>query len=148
MDIDHENLVVPDQKYSAVVEMSASEFEKVVSNLKPFGDSIIIRATKGQIQFEASGGETGGNLVTFTSNEEIEDKGLDDSEDEKDKGVQISVIESIKLNFSGKYLTMFAKASKLSDRVRLSISNGTPIVIEYQIDGVHFYLTVLFVYNY
>lgn len=60
MDIDSEHLGVPDQKYAAVIDMSSVEFQKVVTDLSPFSDTISISASKGQIVFEASGGENGG----------------------------------------------------------------------------------------
>jgi len=144
MDIDTEHLGVPDQKYAAVIDISSSEFQKVVVDLQAFSDTLTISASKGQVVFEASGGENGGNVVTYTSEDEVKD----DMDDEggatkEDGGVKISVTESVKLSFSIKYLTQFAKATKLSDRVRLSMSNRVPIVVEYPIeeDGhLKFYL--------
>jgi proliferating cell nuclear antigen len=123
MDIDAEHLGVPDQKYSAVIDMSSAEFQKVVTDLTPFSDTITIGASKGQVVFEASGNENGGNVVTYTSEDEVkEDMGEDEEKkDEDGNGVQISVTESVKLSFSIKYLTQFAKATKLSNRVRLSM---------------------------
>jgi len=146
MDIENENLGVPDQKYAAVVDMPASEFHRVVNDLSGFSDSICIKATKGQIQFEAVGGEHGGNLVTYNSEQEVdedEDMSDDGKKKKKDMSVKITSTEDVKLGFSVKYLTQFAKATKLSERVRLSISNQSPIVVEYPIENdgtLKFYL--------
>ncbi|KAI6184797.1 Proliferating cell nuclear antigen [Aphelenchoides bicaudatus] len=144
MDIDSEHLGVPDQKYSAVIDMSSAEFQKVVTDLTPFSDTISISASKGTVVFEASGNENGGNVVTYTSEDEVqEDMGEDEEKNEESGSVQITVTEDVKLSFSIKYMTQFAKATKLSNRVRLSMSNRVPIVVEYPIedDGhLKFYL--------
>jgi len=143
MDIDAEHLGVPDQKYAAVIDMSSVEFQKVVTDLTSFSDTLTISASKGEVVFEAAGNENGGNVVTYTSEEEVEDD-VDEEEVKKtESGVKISVTEAVKLSFSIKYLAQFAKATKLSDRVRLSMSNRVPIVVEYGVedDGhLKFYL--------
>lgn len=50
------------------------------------------------------------------------------------QNVTVNVQEPVKLSFSIKYLSQFAKASNLSPRVRLSLTAGVPIVVEYQIE--------------
>lgn len=122
MDIDAEHLGVPDQKYAAVIDMDSNEFQKVVTDLAPFSDTISIAASKGQVVFEASGGENGGNVVTYNSENEVDEEMKDEENKEGETGsVQISVNENVKLSFSIKYLTQFAKATRLSNRVRLSM---------------------------
>ncbi|KAI6182934.1 Proliferating cell nuclear antigen [Aphelenchoides bicaudatus] len=147
MDIDQETLGIPDQKYTATIDLPSSEFSKLVGDLSAFSDCLTIKAKAGEVQFESQGGENGGNVVTYTSAEEAESDEEDESGDgkkkKKDYGVQITVTEPTCLSFSTKYLTQFSKASKLSDRVRLSMSSGVPIVVEYQIEDagyLKFYL--------
>ncbi len=51
--------------------------------------------------------------------------------------------EKVNLSFAIKYLTHFTKATPLSDRVRLSLCNDVPLVVEYTIDDngyLRFYL--------
>jgi len=142
MDIDCEHLDVPAGKYSAVIDISSHEFHKVVTDLAAFSDTLSISASKGQVVFESTGGENGENVVTFTSDQEVDDE-MADERLKSGASTQISVTESVKLSFSIKYLSQFAKATKLSDRVRLSMSSRSPLVVEYQIedDGhLKFYL--------
>lgn len=145
MDIEQENLGVPDQKYHAIIDMSSAEFHKVVTDLAAFSDSVRIQAEAGKVKFEAVGGDNGGNVVTYTSAQGIKeemdsDEENDESEKKKkkkkddDTPVLISVTESVKSSFSVKYLTQFAKAYKLADRVRVCMSTRMPIVIEYKVD--------------
>lgn len=134
MDIDAEHLGVPDQKYSAIIEMSSAEFKKVVGDLSSFSDTVTINATKGQVIFESGAGESGQNVVTFNSDEEVKDEMDDEGDKEDDQGVMISVTENVKLSFSVKYFIHFAKATTLAPRVRLSMTNRVPVVVEYQIE--------------
>uniref|UniRef100_A0A914DQ98 DNA sliding clamp PCNA n=1 Tax=Acrobeloides nanus TaxID=290746 RepID=A0A914DQ98_9BILA len=134
MDIDAEQLGIPDQKYSAVIEMPSSEFQKTCRDLAMFSDSIVINATKGGVTFKATG-DTGGSTLVYNSSA---------SADDEDSGkIFFEVKEAVNVTFSIKYLNHFAKAASLSNRVRLSICNDVPIAIEYSIEDngyLRFYL--------
>ncbi|CAD5218483.1 unnamed protein product [Bursaphelenchus okinawaensis] len=134
MDIDCEHLGVPDQKYSCIIEMPASEFARTVKDLTIYSDTVVINCTKEGIQFKASG-EGGTNTVSFSSETNEDEEG--------DDRVSVDVKEPVKLSFSIKYLNQFAKAANISNRVRLSLAASVPVVVEYQIeeDGfLKFYL--------
>ncbi|KAH7729313.1 PCN-1 protein [Aphelenchoides avenae] len=134
MDIDNEHLGIPDQKYSVQIEMPSAEFQKTCKDLAMFSDSLTITATKSGVVFKGAG-DTGGNVVTY---------GKDDSDEaEDDTRVDIEVKEAVSLNFSIKYMNQFAKATSLSNRVRISMCNNVPVVIEYGIEEngfLRFYL--------
>jgi proliferating cell nuclear antigen len=157
MDIDSDSLGIPDHQYSAVIEMASSEFHRLIVDLTPFSDTIVIKADKNEVKFEAIGGILGGNVVTYSSAGEAGNVESDDEEmkmvsfKKATKGADISVKVSakspVKISFSIKwgicillfyvyfrYLASFSKGAKLSDRVRLSLSNNVPIVVEYQIE--------------
>nr|CAD2173094.1 unnamed protein product [Meloidogyne enterolobii]CAD2186352.1 unnamed protein product [Meloidogyne enterolobii] len=136
LDLDNEHLGIPDQKYSAVIEMPSAEFKKVCSDIATFSDTMTIIATKSNIVFKGSG-DAVTNTISYSK-----DRTADDEEDDDDR-VDFNVKEKVTLNFSIKYLTNFTKASSLSPRVRLSMSDAVPIVIEYEIEGngfLRFYL--------
>uniref|UniRef100_A0A915LJI1 DNA sliding clamp PCNA n=1 Tax=Meloidogyne javanica TaxID=6303 RepID=A0A915LJI1_MELJA len=129
LDLDNEHLGIPDQKYSAVIEMPSAEFKKVCSDIATFSDTMTIIATKSNIVFKGSG-----DAFTIF---------LDSLLILYFKRVDFNVKEKVTLNFSIKYLINFTKASSLSPRVRLSMSDAVPIVIEYEIEGngfLRFYL--------
>jgi len=139
MDLEAEHLAVPEQKYEAIIEMPSKKFHKAVSDLSSFSGSLTITASEGKVVFEATG-ENGSNVMTFTSDEQVSDEISDEKFDGR---VKISISGAVKIAFSVKYLVQFSKGMKLSDRVRLSISNRSPLAIEYQIedDGyLRFYL--------
>ena len=124
MDIDNEHLGIPDQKYAATIEMSSSEFAKTCRDISQFTDSVTIAAVKGGITFSGKG-DTGQNVVQFSG---------DSAADNEESKITFEVSESVTSTFSMKYMLNFAKASGLSDRVRLSLSEGVPIIVEYKIE--------------
>ena len=72
MDIDAEQLGIPDQRYSATINMPSHEFQKTCRDLSMFSDSIIINAAKGGITFK-SHGDTGGSTVVYNSSGSADD---------------------------------------------------------------------------
>lgn len=134
MDIDNEHLGIPDTKYSCTIEMPSSEFKKTCADIATFSDTLSIAATKSGVVFSGSG-DTVTNTVTYKNSSTADD-------DEKDN-IFIEVKEAVNLNFSIKYMNNFAKASSLSERVRISLCNEIPVVIEYVIEDngyLRFYL--------
>ena len=98
-----------------------------------FSDSINITATKAGITFTGKG-ETGSSVVQYNST---------NSADDEEGAVSVEVKEPVNVNFSIKYMNQFTKATSLSPRVRISLCNDVPIVIEYQIEEngyLRFYL--------
>ncbi|PIO54226.1 Proliferating cell nuclear antigen domain protein [Teladorsagia circumcincta] len=106
MDIDSEHLGIPEQDYAVVCEMPASEFQKTCKDLTMFTDTLNVTATKAGIVFSGKG-DNGQSAVT------------------------LEVTDPVNVNFSIKYMNQFTKASSLSSRVRISLSNDVPIVVEY-----------------
>uniref|UniRef100_A0A7E4VI66 PCNA_C domain-containing protein n=1 Tax=Panagrellus redivivus TaxID=6233 RepID=A0A7E4VI66_PANRE len=125
MDIHNKHLDIPDQKYAATLEMSSAEFAKTCLDISQFSDSVLITATKFGVVFSGKG-ETGSNVVTFNGEKEEDAEGSN--------VITFEVNESVNSTFSIKYMLQFAKAAGISDRVRLSLSNGAPVVVEFKID--------------
>ncbi|KAK6102746.1 proliferating cell nuclear antigen (PCNA), putative [Brugia malayi] len=122
MDIDSEHLGIPEQDYSAVVCMPAAEFQKTCRDLAMFSDSLMITVTKAGIVFTGKG-DTGSSTVTYAPSRS--------ADEEEQQAVSVDVKEPVTVNFSIKYMNHFTKATGLSDRVRLSLCNSVPVVVEY-----------------
>lgn len=73
MDIDAEQLGIPDQKYAAAIEMPSSEFQKTCRDLAMFSDSMVITANKGAITFK-SNGDQGGSTVNYSNSASADDE--------------------------------------------------------------------------
>lgn len=62
---------------------------------------------------------------------------------QEDEATKIELQQSVSLTFSLKYLANFTKATPLSTRVTLSMSNDVPLLVEYKLDNlgyVRYYL--------
>ncbi|VDI25671.1 proliferating cell nuclear antigen [Mytilus galloprovincialis] len=67
LDIDAEQLGIPDTEYSSVVKLPSGEFQRICRDLSQFGDSVVICCTKEGVKFSTSG-DTGSGKVEFCCN--------------------------------------------------------------------------------
>ncbi|KAI7856297.1 proliferating cell nuclear antigen [Circinella umbellata] len=133
MDIDSEHLGIPDTTYDAIVTMSSDRFKEIVTDLQIISDAVTIECTKEGIKF-GNEGEVGKGSVTLKANSMI---------DNEDDATVIELQQSVSMAFSIKYLVNFTKATPLSSRVSLSMSNDVPLLVEYKLDNlgyVRYYL--------
>jgi len=126
MDIDCEQLGIPDQEYSCTIKMPSSEFSSICRDLKQISDCVIITCTKDGVQFSAKG-DMGSGTIKLSQNLNV---------DKEDEQVSIEMNDPVQLVFAVKYLVRFTKATPLSSTVTLSMSNNVPLVVEYQIEDM------------
>ncbi|XP_035291624.1 proliferating cell nuclear antigen [Anguilla anguilla] len=123
MDLDVEQLGIPEQEYSCVVKMPSGEFARICRDLSQIGDAVMISCAKDGVMFSASGELGTGNIkLSQTSNV-----------DEEDDAVTIEMNEPVQLIFALNYLNFFTKATPLSKTVTLSMSADIPLVVAYKI---------------
>lgn len=94
---------------------------------------VTIEASKDGVKFSCNG-DIGAGAVTLRSHANVEKPEL---------GIDIELSEAVSLTFSLKYLVNFCKASALSSRVKICLSNEVPLLVEYEIQGtswLRFYL--------
>jgi proliferating cell nuclear antigen len=133
MEIDGEQLGIPDTPYKSTIKMPAEEFQRIVRDLQVLGDTCTIACTKEGIRFSVSGNIGTGNILTRANAA---------SDDEKNQ-VIIDMEEPVELNFALRYLAFFTKATPLSGSVIISMSPDVPVVIEYpigEVGHIKFYL--------
>lgn len=111
MDVEQERLNIPPVEYSCVVVMKSSEFQKTVRDLLIMGDTCRVSATP--------------ECVTFSSSGDIGKASMD-----------VDVIENlstdnVSMEFALRYMSLFTKASSLSDKVSIMMSNDCPMCVEY-----------------
>jgi len=122
MDIESENLGIPEQDYDVEIKMNSSEFTNICRDLQTLGDSIQIKVHPKEAIFSSSG-DIGDGSITLEKNKETNIKLADpDSE--------------ISLSFALKYLMLFAKAATLSDKITLRMGPEVPLSIEYKMTEV------------
>ncbi|XP_061672836.1 proliferating cell nuclear antigen [Syngnathoides biaculeatus] len=123
MDLDVEQLGIPEQEYSCVVKMPSGEFARICRDLSQIGDAVMISCAKDGVKFSANGELGTGNVkLSQTSNV-----------DKEDEAVTIEMNEPVQLIFALNYLNFFTKATPLSKTVTLSMSADIPLVVEYKI---------------
>lgn len=127
MDIDQERLEPHEIDYTNIIVMDSKEFETVVKDLLSVGDECTIKTNGETIQFEVFG-DTGNGVFTI---EEAE----------------IKKMEPVSMKVNTKYLSYFAKCSKLSESVEIKLLNeATPLCITYKFgdnDYIRFYQATL-----
>ena len=126
MDIEQEQLAIPDTPYKATVKMGAAEFQRIIRDMQVLGDTCTIAVTKEGIRFSGSGNIGSGNILIRQNAA---------AEDEK-RQVIVDMEEPVELNFALRYLNFFCKAAPLSEQVIISMSPDVPMVVEFPIQDV------------
>ncbi|KAF8123575.1 proliferating cell nuclear antigen, N-terminal domain-containing protein [Boletus edulis] len=83
MDIDAENLGIPDTDYDARVTMPSNEFTRIVRDLSLLGESVRIEVSKEGVRFASDGEAANGSILlkqTEAAREKYEKYGKDDEE--------------------------------------------------------------------
>ena len=123
MDINAEQLGIPDTPYKCNIKMPSDEFQRIVRDLQVLGDTCTISCTKEGVRFSVSGAMGTGNIL-------VRANATSDKESEQ---VVIDMEEPVELNFALRYLNFFTKATSLSSSVLICMSPDVPVVVEYPI---------------
>ena len=67
MDIDAEQLGIPDQEYACNIRLPSSEFQRIIRDLGVLGDTCTISVTKEGVKFSVSGDLGTGNVMLRNS---------------------------------------------------------------------------------
>jgi proliferating cell nuclear antigen len=123
MQIESEHMEVPEQSYKVTVHMPSGEFQKICRDLKEFGETMQIKASKEGIQFSVQGDVGAGNvLLKPRESEKAEEK------------VKLLVVEPTTATFALRYLANFAKAAPLCGSVELGLGPDAPLLVKYNLE--------------
>merc|ERR1719226_303935 len=120
MQIESEHMEIPEQHYKVVAKMPSSEFQKICRDLKEFGETMQVKATKEGITFSVQGDAGGGNVM-------LKPREAEKAEDR----VALTVHEPVTATFALRYLVNFAKAAPLSGSVELGLGPDAPLLVKY-----------------
>ncbi len=121
MNLDSENLGIPETDFTSIVTMPSNEFSRICREFGGLSETIRIETNKEQIRFSITGDIGSGNAVLSQK-----DSGSDDA-------VELNVEEPVSLSFAARYLNLFSKASGLSNTVTLNLSNDTPLMVSFSL---------------
>merc|ERR1712139_622319 len=123
MQIESEHMEIPEQQYKVVVKMPSSEFQKICRDLKEFGETMQVKASKEGITFSVQGDLGTGNVM------------LKPRESEKpEEKVTLTVLEPVNATFALRYLVNFAKAAPLCGTVELGLGPDAPLLVKYNLE--------------
>ena len=123
MDIDSEQLGIPDTDYKCTIQMPSGEFQRIIRDMQVLGDTLTISCTKEGVKFHVNGDLGTGNVLIRQNN----------TADKDEDKVLIEMEEPVELTFALRYLNFFTKATSLGGTVILSMSPDVPVVVEYPI---------------
>jgi len=124
MDLEQEQLSIPETEYKCKVLIAADEFKRIIADLLALGDTCTISAEKAGVRFSVDG-DVGKANITLKPGEAAEDA---------DKSTNIAVEEPVELRFALRYLNYFAKATPLASKVKLSMTKDVPLLVEYKME--------------
>merc|ERR1712187_518021 len=123
MQIESEHMEIPEQHYKVTVKLPSSEFQKICRDLKEFGETMQMKASKEGITFSVQGDVGTGNVM------------LKPRESEKpEEKVTLTVHEPVTATFALRYLVNFAKAAPLCGAVDLGLGPDAPLLVKYDLE--------------
>jgi len=123
IDLEEEGLSIPDMEYAAKIDMESSRFQRICKDLKVWGELVQITALKSGVVVLQTNGENGSAKIKLPG---------EDGADEE--GVKIEVSDEVEGSFGVNYLNYFTKATPLSERVEIGLSNGIPLSVTYKME--------------
>merc|ERR1712196_423226 len=124
MQIESEHMEIPEQHYKVVAKLPSAEFQKICRDLKEFGETMQVSASKEGIKFSVQGDVGSGNVM------------LKPREAEKpEEKVTLSVHEPVTATFALRYLVTFAKAAPLSGTVELGLGPDAPLLVKFDLES-------------
>merc|ERR1712083_1230944 len=125
MQIESEHMEIPEQQYKVIARLPSGEFQKICRDLKEFGETMQMKASKEGITFSVQGDVGAGNVM------------LKPREAEKpDEKVTLTVHEPVTATFALRYLVNFAKAAPLCGTVELGLGPDAPLLVKYNLDVI------------
>merc|ERR1712232_754405 len=123
MQIESEHMEIPEQQYKVVVKMPSGEFQKICRDLKEFGETMTLTATKEGLKFSVAGDVGSGNVFI---------KPRESAKPEE--RVHVTVHENVTSNFALRYLVNFSKAAPLCGAVELRLGPDAPLLVKYELE--------------
>jgi len=125
MQIESEHMEIPEQQYKVVARLPSSEFQKICKDLKEFGETMQISASKEGLKFSVAGDVGAGNVML---------KPRDGSDDKPEDKVSLTVHEPVTATFALRYLVNFSKAAPLCGVVELGLGPDAPLLVKYDLE--------------
>merc|ERR1712203_442141 len=124
MQIESEHMEIPEQQYKVVAKLPSAEFQKICRDLKEFGETMQVSASKEGIRFSVQGDVGAGNVMLKPR-----------EADKPEEKVALTVHEPVTATFALRYLVNFAKAAPLCGSVELGLGPDAPLLVKYELES-------------
>ena len=127
--IDCEQLGIPEQEYSAIVMMRSDEFARICRELSQIADTLVVNVDKARIKFNV-GGDMGEGEITLKHRETGKNPTC------------ITAHEQVVCSYAMRYLNLFNKASSLTEEISISIAENLPLILsfDFELGYIKYYL--------
>jgi len=123
MQIESEHMEIPEQHYKVTAKLPSNEFQKICRDLKEFGETMQVKASKEGITFSVAGDVGAGNVMLKPRDS-----------DKPEEKVALTVHEPVTATFALRYLVNFAKAAPLCGSVELGLGPDAPLLVKYDLE--------------
>jgi len=124
MELQSEHMEIPEQHYTVIAKLPSAEFQKICRDLKEFGETIQISASKEGIKFSVQGDMGSGNVMLKPR-----------ESDKPEERVVLLVNEPVSASFALRYLVTFARAAPLCSMVELGLGPEAPLLVKYDLES-------------
>lgn len=131
MDIDCEQVAVPEPEYTTVVTMPSAEYRRICTDLAVLGENVTIEVNKNSACFSVDG-DIGVGALTINQTSAVDEK--------EEDAVTIDCQEPVKMTFPGQYLLSYTKAGAVSPVVSLFLRDMLPLGVEFNLPDEHGYV--------
>tara|TARA_A100001015_G_scaffold305164_1_gene397458 strand:- start:240 stop:1073 length:834 start_codon:yes stop_codon:yes gene_type:complete len=118
---DTEELHVPDVKFSSVINLPSSDFQKIIRDLSCISDKLEIKSVGNELYFKCSGNFAYAEVLRAESDGNMEFLQKQDSD------------KIIQGEFSLKNLSYFIKCTNLCNQIEMYLENNLPLIVKYNV---------------
>jgi proliferating cell nuclear antigen len=118
---DSDELQVPDVKFSSILNMPSSDFQKIIRDLSCISDKLEIKSVANELIFKCQGQFAKAEIIRTESDGSMEFIKKQDS------------TKIIQGEFSLKNLSYFIKCTNLCSQIEMFLENNLPLVVKYNV---------------
>ena len=115
---EQEELTVPDVKFSSIINMPSSDFQKIIRDLNNISDKLEIKSINNQLVFKCNGSFANAEIIRSESD------GMGFIQKNN------SIIQG---EFSLKNLNYFIKCTNLCNQIEIYLANDLPLIVKYNV---------------
>lgn len=115
---EQQELTVPNVTFSSIINMPASDFQKIIRDLNNISDKLEIKSIKNQLVFKCSGQFANAEIIRSESD------GMEFIQKNS------SIIQGV---FSLKNLNYFIKCTNLCNQIEIYLANDLPLIVKYNV---------------